>query len=204
MALLNRTPYKNVESRARTIVTYLGPLHVDADRGPRKVPVPLDSAETFLYQHFPLEFTITSSTKRHTTDFRGFLYLTNRRIVLLADYPTRRFESFAVNLAEITGFRYSYRDPRTVGIHFKTADGKRYRVELAYRPGDEGRCKLLTEFLEVIVEGVTSRKQKLDEAITSVSVLRDLAIGEVELPPSYGEVVADALAAAYRGQAQVM
>ncbi|KAI9285659.1 hypothetical protein BC943DRAFT_336962 [Umbelopsis sp. AD052] len=150
----------------------------------RKVPIPLAS-EGFFFHNERMKFTVKTSTRHYATKLPGFVYLTNRRLVLIAKEPKDSFESFQIIFEEVLSLKASRTMKSTVSSYVcHTVHEHGIQVELEFH--NAAQCQTYNDYMKMIV--VTAAAQNLAPAETDLMEASHLEY--VELPPSYSTVAA--------------
>jgi hypothetical protein len=170
MASINDIPYKVIEHNPK--------------EGTRKVPIPL-SNEGFFFHSGRMKFTVKTSSRRHATRLPGFVYLTNRRLVLIAKEPKDSFESFQIIFEDVLSLKANRTIKPTLSSYVcHTVHQYGVQVELDFH--DAAECQTYKDYMKMIV--VTAAAQHLTPA--EIGLMEATQLDYVELPPSYNAVAA--------------
>ncbi|KAI8577172.1 hypothetical protein K450DRAFT_253196 [Umbelopsis ramanniana AG] len=170
MASINDIPYKVIQH--------------NPNEETRKVPIPLTS-EGFFFHNERMKFTVKTSSRHHATKLPGFVYLTNKRLVLIAKEPKDSFESFQIIFEEVMSLKANRTVKSTLSSYVcHTVHEHGIQVELDFH--DAAQCQTYNDYMKMIV--VTAAAQNLAPAETEL--MEATRIEYVELPPSYSTVAA--------------
>jgi hypothetical protein len=170
MASINDIPYKVIQHNPKEQT--------------RKVPIPLPN-EGFFFHNGRMKFSVKTSSRNHALKLPGFVYLTNRRLVLIAQEPKDSFESFQIIFEDVVSLKANRTMKSTQSsyvCHTLNQDG--VQVELDFH--DAAHCQTYRDYMKMIV--VTAAAHNLAPAETGL--MEATQVNYVELPPSYSAVAA--------------
>lgn len=154
-----------------------------------KVPAPL-SEEGFYFRHYLL-FNITTLRGPEVSlnsAQNGFVYLTTKRLIFIADNPTPTFESLSIILENIYSFRFiRTHSSKELGIIVVTSNCESFKIVLEFKENERPRSLVFTDYLKMILEtNISKKREPLDTPVTlnNVTLLSDSLFSS---PPSYNE-----------------
>lgn len=150
----------------------------------RKVPVPLPN-EGYFFNDGQLKMTVKGLSRSYATRLPGFVYLTNKRLVLIAKERTSDFDTFEILFEEVASLKAKLIAlPRVAGYVCHTFNGDRIEVELAF--AQTSHCQTYQDYMKMII--VTAAGHNL--APEENGIMEAARIQYIDLPPSYKDVTA--------------
>jgi hypothetical protein len=170
MANVNDTQYTVIES------TY--------HEGERKVPVALPN-EGYFFNNGQLKMTVKDSSRRYATRLPGFVYLTDKRLVLIAKEATSDFDTFELLFDEILSLKTKFVSlPKVAAFVCHTFNGDTIEVELSF--AQRAHCQTYQDYMKMIIVTAAAHNMVPPEN----GLMEATRLQCVDLPPSYSDVAA--------------
>jgi hypothetical protein len=148
----------------------------------KKVPLPL-SNEGYFFNNDKVKMTVKTSSHRYASNLPGFVFLTDKRLVLIAKETSPSFDTFQVLFGDIMSLKAKLTlTPGMAAFVCYTLNGDTYQVELHF--ADNARCQAFRDYLKMIVVTASARNIMPPE----VGLMEATRITYEELPPSYNDV----------------
>ncbi|KAG2178251.1 hypothetical protein INT43_003504 [Umbelopsis isabellina] len=148
----------------------------------KKVPLPLPD-EGYFFNDDGVKISVKTSSQRYATNLPGFVFLTDKRLVLIAKETKGSFDTFQILFADIMSLKAKLTlSPGVAAFVCCTLNGDTYQVDLHF--ADNARCQAFRDYLKMIV--VTASAKNIMPA--EGGLMEATRITYVELPPSYNDV----------------
>lgn len=153
-----------------------------ANENLKKVPLPLQD-EGYFFNNDRVKITVKTSSQRYASNLPGFVFLTDKRLVLIAKETSLSFDTFQILFGDIMSLKAKLTlNPGVAAFVCYTVNGDTYQVDLHF--ADNARCQAFRDYLKMIV--VTASAKNIMPA--EGGLMEATRITYVELPPSYNDV----------------